>query len=64
VLILAAAGILIGLDAGSLALTRLMATVLYQTSATNPAAFTAGAVLLTAAALLSELFAGAERHAD
>jgi putative ABC transport system permease protein len=51
-LILTAAGILIGL-AGSIALTRLMATLLYQTSPTDPFTFLASAVLFTAAAMLA-----------
>jgi putative ABC transport system permease protein len=51
-LTLTAAGILIGL-AGSIALTRLMAAVLYQTSATDPVTFAASAVLFTAAAALA-----------
>jgi putative ABC transport system permease protein len=51
-LILTAAGILIGL-AGSIALTRLMATLLYQTSPTDPLTFLASAVLFAAAAMLA-----------
>jgi putative ABC transport system permease protein len=51
-LILTLTGIMIGL-AGSVALTRLMATVLYQTSATDPITFAASAILFTAAAALA-----------
>lgn len=51
-LILTLTGIMIGL-AGSVAVTRLMATVLYQTSATDPITFAASAILFTAAAALA-----------
>jgi putative ABC transport system permease protein len=45
-------GIVIGL-AGAFALTRLMSSLLYQTSATDPIAFGASALLFTAVALLA-----------
>ena len=45
-------GIVIGL-AGALALTRLMASLLYQTSATDPMAFVLSALLFTLVALLA-----------
>jgi putative ABC transport system permease protein len=45
-------GVAIGL-AASLALTRLMKTLLYGVSATDPAPFTAVALLLTLVALLA-----------
>ncbi len=51
-LILTVAGILTGL-AGSVALTRLMTTVLYETSATDPLTFAASAILFTGAAALA-----------
>jgi putative ABC transport system permease protein len=51
-LILTVAGILTGL-AGSIVLTRLMTTVLYQTSATDPLTFAASAILFTVAATLA-----------
>ena len=51
-LALTAAGVLIGL-AGSVGLTRLMASVLYQTSATDPFTFAASALLFAAAAGLA-----------
>jgi putative ABC transport system permease protein len=51
-LALTVAGILIGLD-GSMALTRLLGTVLYQTSATDPLTFAASAVLFMAAAMIA-----------
>jgi ABC-type antimicrobial peptide transport system permease subunit len=46
------AGIGIGL-AGALALTRLMSSLLYETSATDPVTFAGSALLFTAAALLA-----------
>jgi ABC-type antimicrobial peptide transport system permease subunit len=46
------AGIAIGL-AGALALTRLMSSLLYQTSATDPIAFVASALLFTVVAVLA-----------
>ncbi len=49
-LTLTAAGIVIGI-AGSIALTRVMGKLLYQTSATDPATFAACALLFTATAL-------------
>jgi ABC-type antimicrobial peptide transport system permease subunit len=49
-LTLTAAGIAIGI-AGSIALTRVMGKLLYQTSATDPATFAACALLFTATAL-------------
>jgi putative ABC transport system permease protein len=49
---LALAGILIGLVA-SFALTRLMATLLFQTSATDPIAFAASAALFAGVAMLA-----------
>jgi putative ABC transport system permease protein len=51
-LILTATGILTGL-AGSVFLTRLMATALYQTSATDPLTFAASAILFTGTATLA-----------
>jgi putative ABC transport system permease protein len=48
----AAIGLLIGV-AGSLALTRLMSTLLFNVSATDPAAFLAGPLLLAAVAVLA-----------
>jgi putative ABC transport system permease protein len=51
-LLVTGAGIVIGL-AGSIALTRLLGTVLYQTSATDPITFAASAVLFSAAAVLA-----------
>jgi len=49
---LVAAGLLLGV-AGAWALTRLLATSLYEVSPTDPATFAAVAVVLTAAALLA-----------
>ena len=49
-LTLTAVGIVIGV-AGSLALTRVMGTLLYQTSATDPVTFGASALLFTATAV-------------
>jgi ABC-type antimicrobial peptide transport system permease subunit len=51
-LALASIGIAIGL-AASLALTRLMTTLLYRISTTDPATFAAGAVLFAAVAMLA-----------
>jgi len=51
---LAGAGVLIGL-AGALALTRLMRTMLFSVSATDPLTFAVIALLLTAVALLAAL---------
>jgi putative ABC transport system permease protein len=48
----ACAGIVLGL-AASLALTRLMANMLYHVSATDPATFSAGALLFAAVAALA-----------
>jgi putative ABC transport system permease protein len=49
---LAAAGIAVGI-AGSLALTRLMTTLLYQVKATDPGTFALVAALLAFVALLA-----------
>jgi putative ABC transport system permease protein len=49
---LAAAGILVGL-AGSFALTRLMASLLFQTSATDPITFVGSAIVFAAVAALA-----------
>jgi putative ABC transport system permease protein len=51
-LVLASAGILVGV-AASLALTRLMSSLLYQTSATDPVTLLASAALFTAVAALA-----------
>jgi ABC-type antimicrobial peptide transport system permease subunit len=51
-LALALSGIALGLGA-SLALTRMMTTLLYHVSATDPAAFAGGAALFAAVAMLA-----------
>jgi len=51
-LALTAGGLLVGV-AGSLALTRVMSSLLYQTSAHDPLAYLASVFLFTAAALLA-----------
>jgi len=51
-LALTAAGIVIG-AAGSLTLTRIMSSLLYQTSARDPLAYLAATVLFVGAALLA-----------
>ena len=53
-LLLTAAGILIGL-AGSIALTRLMAAVLYQTSATDPLTLAAVVAVLLGVAVVASV---------
>ena len=54
-LVLSLIGISIGL-AGSIALTRLMSAMLYETSATDPAIFGASAALFLAVALMASYF--------
>jgi putative ABC transport system permease protein len=54
-LVLALTGISFGL-AGSIALTRLMSAMLYETSATDPAIFGASAALFLAVALMASYF--------
>ena len=54
-LVLALTGISIGL-AGSIALTRLMSAMLYETSATDPAIFGVSAALFLAVALMASYF--------
>jgi ABC-type antimicrobial peptide transport system permease subunit len=54
VMALAGAGVFVGL-AGALALTRLMKTLLFGVSATDPLTFAVIALLLTAVAMLAAL---------